>query len=124
MSENNKVHLNYVIVVGSEHEAEGDRIFASHIEWMKKTHHREGEKALLNYCVSKAPELSNPMDPSSSKTGNMIFVLDETYASEAGVADHFEQAQTSWQDFGALGEWLGKNKIVGFPVGKIINKLW
>jgi hypothetical protein len=42
--------------------AEGDRIFASHGSWMKG-HPHEGDVALLEYTVSKGPELSNPVDP-------------------------------------------------------------
>lgn len=118
------VHLNYVIIVTPEHEAEGDRIFASHIGWMKETHHREGEKALLQYTVSKAPQLANPMDPASEKTGKIVYVLDEVYASPAGVQDHFEQAQGSWKDFPALIDWLDKNEIIGNPLGQVVNSLW
>jgi hypothetical protein len=55
--------------------AEGDRIFASHGEWMKG-HPREGDVALLDYTISKGPEPSNPLDPSSEPTGKTIFVLD------------------------------------------------
>ena len=41
--------------------AEGDRIYRSHIDWMKATHHRDGPKALDDY-VFKTPELSDPFD--------------------------------------------------------------
>jgi hypothetical protein len=91
---------------------------------MEATHHREGDKALLSYSVSKSPELSNPMDPTSAPTGNTCFVLTEIYETEAGVADHFEQAGASWQDFPALGNWLEKCKITGLPAAPIINSLW
>ena len=124
MKYDGKIHLNYAIIVAADQEAEGDRIFSSHIKWMESSHHREGEKALLQYIVSKAPELTNPMDTASEPTGNIIFILDEVYETAAGVQDHFEMAQSSWDDFPALAEWIGKNKIVGFPVGKIFNSLW
>ena len=70
---------------------------------MAATHHREGEKALLIYDVSKAPELSNPLDPSSAPTGNSCFILAELYQSDAGVADHFQKAEASWDDFDDAG---------------------
>jgi quinol monooxygenase YgiN len=124
MANKGKVLLNYVIIVPADQVAEGDRIFRSHQTWMESTHHRDGDKALISYEVSKAPEIENPLDTSSSPTGNTVFVLSEVYESEAGVSDHFQQAQNSWQDFGALGEWLGKCRIVGTPAAPIINSLW
>jgi hypothetical protein len=91
---------------------------------MEATHHREGKKALLTYNVSKAPELSNPMDPSSAPTGNTCFILSEIYESEDGVADHFQQAMANWKDFPTLVAWLGKCKITGVPAAPIVNSLW
>ena len=41
---------------------------------MESTHYRDGAKALLSYNVSKAPELSSPMDLNSAPTGNTCFI--------------------------------------------------
>lgn len=90
---------------------------------MEATHHRSGEKALLSYNVSKAGELSNPMDSNSAPTGNTCFILTEIYETEAGVADHFQQAMASWKDFPALGKWLEKCKVTGVTAAPIINSL-
>ena len=68
-----RTHLIYVIVAPPDQVKEGERIFASHAPWMKATHHRDGEKALLTYNVSKGPELSNPLDQNSAPTGNTIW---------------------------------------------------
>lgn len=124
MAHQGKTHLTYVIVAPPDQVAEGDRIFASHGPWMERTHHRDGDKALLTYEVSKAPELSNPFDPSSEPTGNTVFVLTEVYATDAGVSDHFQQAMDGWDEFPALVEWLGKCTVVGAPTGRIVNSLW
>lgn len=124
MAHEGKTHLTFVIIAPPDQVAEGDRIFASHGPWMKSTHHREGDKAMLSYEVSKSPELTNPMDPGSEPTGNTVFVLTEVYESDAGVQDHFQQASTNWSEFDALGEWLGKCRIVGAPAARIINSLW
>ncbi len=124
MAHHGKIQLIYVIVAPADQVEEGKRIFESHAPWMESTHHRDGDKALLTYNVSIAPELSNPMDPGSAPTGNTCFILSEIYETEAGVADHFEQAQTSWQDFPTLGEWLEKCKVTGVPVAPIVNSLW
>lgn len=119
-----KTQLTYVIVAPPDQVDEGDRIFGSHAPWIVATHHRDGEKALLRYTVSKAQELSNPFDQSSAPTGNTCFILDEIYESDAGVVDHFEQAMSNWQDFPALAAWLGKCKISGVPAATVFNSLW
>jgi hypothetical protein len=74
--------------------------------------------------VSKAAELSNPLDPSSAPTGNTCFILNEIYETEAGVADHMEQAMVSWQDFPAFLKWLENCKVTVVPVAPIFNSLW
>jgi len=119
-----KIQLIFVITAPPDQVAEGDRLFKSHQTWMASSHHRTGDKALLSYDVSKAPELSNPFDAASSPTGNTCFVLNEIYESNAGVTDHFQQASTGWSDFPALGEWLGKCKVTGVPAAPIFNSLW
>jgi len=74
--------------------------------------------------VSKAEELKNPLDPSAGVTGNTCLVLNEIYESGAGVADHFARAMSSWTDFAAFVEWLGKCKTAVVPAAKIVNSLW
>src|SRR5947209_18994098 len=71
MSSKGTSHLVIMFTVGPDDVAEGDRLFASHGEFMKG-HPREGDVALLDYSISKGPELSNPMDASSEPTGNKI----------------------------------------------------
>ena len=91
MAHHGKIQLTFVIVCPPDLVEEGDRLFQSHAPWMEATHHRDGDKALLSYSVSKAPELSNPMDTNSAPTGNVCFILTEVYETEAGVADHFQR---------------------------------
>jgi hypothetical protein len=124
MANKGEIQLTFVIVAPPDLAEEGDRLFATHAPWMEATHHREGDKALLSYNVSRAPELSNPMDPSSDPTGNTVFILSEIYETAAGVADHFEQAESSWRDFPAIVEWMGKCSVTGVPVAPIIHSLW
>ena len=124
MAHKNKIQLTIIIVAPPDQVEEGDRIFRSHAPWMEATHHRDGDKTLVSYDVSKAPELSNPMDPSSAATGNTCFVLNEIYETEAGVADHFQQAASSWQDFPAFMEWLEKCTVTAVPAAPIFNSLW
>lgn len=124
MAQHGKIQLLFTITAPPDQVAEGDRLFRSHAPWLESTHHRTGDKALLSYDVSRAPELKNPLDPNAGTTGNTCFVLNEIYESEAGVADHFAQAQASWKDFPAFVEWMGKCKTTVVPSAKIFNSLW
>ena len=124
MAHKGNVQLTFVITASSEQVAEGDRLFADHAVWMKSTHHREGEKALLIYDVSKADELSNPLDPTSEKTGNVHFILAEVYKSQAGVEDHFKQAKEGWSEFNNFLKWIGECKATVIPSATVVNSLW
>ena len=124
MANKGKIQLTILIVAPPDQVEEGDRIFGTHGPWMESTHHRDGDKALLSYNVSKAPEMSNPMDPNAAPTGNTVYVLNEIYETEAGVADHMQQAEASWQDFPALGKWLENCTVTGVAAAPIMNSLW
>ncbi len=123
MNYKNKVQLTAIIIAPLDQAEEGDRVFQSHASWMEATHHRAGEKALLSYTVSKAQELSNPMDLKSAPTGNTCFILTEYYESELGVVDHLQQSG-SWKDFPALMQWLGKCKVTMVAAAPVFNSLW
>ncbi len=124
MSHEGKTQIAFIFTATPDLVAEGDRIFASHAAWMAKTHHREGELALLLYNVVKGPELSNPLDPSSEPTGNASFVLTEVYENPAGLQDHWKQGAESWEDFAAFMEWAGKVKVVTLHGSPVIHSLW
>ena len=122
MSQMGKSHLVIMYTVGPDDVAEGDRIFASHAEWMKG-HTREGDEALLEYSISKGPELSNPMDPSSEPTGKTIFVIDEYYASPAGIARHWQDAADNWSDMAAAVAWSAKGTVTTLHNGTAVQAL-
>jgi hypothetical protein len=124
MSQLGKIQLVFTIVAPQDQAAEGDRIFETHAKWMESTHHREGDKALLSYNVSKAPELTDPMDPSAGTTGKTCFVLAEVYESEAGIADHFEQAAGNWAEFKDFKTWMDACQVTIVPSAQIIHSLW
>ena len=79
---------------------------------------------LVSFQGVRSPELSNPLDPSSPETGNTCFILSEVYESEAGVADHFQQATSSWDDFPAFVKWMENCKVTAVPAAGIFNSLW
>jgi len=124
MKYHDKIQVAAIFTAPPDQAAEGDRIWQSHASWMESTHHRSGEKALLSYNVSKAPELSDPTDVNSAPTGNMCFVLTEIYESKAGIVDHWEQTRGSWGDFPAALKWMEKCKVTFVAAASIITSLW
>jgi len=124
MANDGKSQLLITFVASPDKVAEIDRLVASHAEWMAETHHREGSKALLSYNFSKGPELANPLDPGSEATGNTRYVLDEIYESPDGIANHWEQAQGSWGNFGAMVEMIAGCNPQVLHTGEIAASLW
>ena len=124
MAYEGKSQLLITFVAPSDKVGEIDRLVASHAAWMADTHHREGSKALLSYSFSKGPELANPMDPGSEATGKTRYVLNEIYESPDGISDHWQQAQASWTDFGAIVEILASCDTQTLHSGEIAASLW
>ena len=124
MAHTGKLQFLVVMSAPPDYVEEGERIFKSHADWMQRTHYRDGDKALLIYDVSKGAEMENPMDPNTKPTGNTVFVLSEVYDGQAGLQDHWQQAQSNWKDFSALVDWLGKCKVTMVNGANIIHSLW
>jgi len=124
MSTVGKTQVTIMFIASPDLVAEGERLFASHAAWMERTHYRDGDLALMRYNIIKAPELEQPLDPSSAPTGNTMFVLDEMYESQAGLDDHWKQAGENWEDMGAMMEWAGKCKVITAHNGVAIQGLW
>jgi hypothetical protein len=124
MSEIGKTHIVIMWTVSPENVAAGDQLFESHGKWMTG-HSRDGDTALLDYSISKGPELENPVDPNSAPTGNTVFVLDEFYEAPAGVVEHWRQAVESWQDLDSFMAWSAKAKnVCTLHSGTLVQALW
>lgn len=123
MSDNGKTNIVVMWTAGPDDVAEGDRIFASHVEWMTG-HPREGDEALLSYRASKGAELENPVDPNSPATGNTIFVLSEVYETPAGVGNHWKLAIDTWADLPAFMAWSGKVLVSTLHSGTVVHAHW
>lgn len=121
-----KSHIVIMWTVGPDDVAEGDRVFESHGKWMTG-HARKGDTALRRYNISKGPELSNPLDPNSSPTGDTIFVLSEFYESPAGPVEHWRLAVEPDRklDHDVLVEWSAKaKKVCTLHSGTVVQALW
>lgn len=95
-----RTQLSFRIESPAELESEGGRIFAAHAAFMTRTHHRDGNRALLHYIVAKTP----------AEDGVVVFQLTEIHQSPAGVDDHVEQAD-NWDTHDEFVAWLDKCRV-------------
>jgi hypothetical protein len=107
---------SYLFVCPAELEAEGDRLTAAHTEWMKATHPREGNRALLFRLVTKGPHPSSP--------DAVVFALTEVYQSLAGLDDHFRRVHEEWEEFPAWQALVDKCEGPWWVTGEIEHSLW
>jgi hypothetical protein len=114
--------LTFTFVVPAKSVALADKVFACHAPWMAATHNRTGPTALLSYDVSKMPELTDPVGLKSKPTGKTIYVLNEVYATAAGVEDHFEKTP-SWECFDQFVALVKASKVTRVSTGQIFNSL-
>ena len=124
MAQKGKTQVTMVFTATPDLVAEGDRIFASHAEWMSGSHHKDGNLALLSYNVVKGPELSNALDPSSAPTGNTTYVREEVYETQAGVDDHWRMGTQEWSEFSAFAAWASKCTVTALHGSPVVQSLW
>jgi hypothetical protein len=124
MSHKGSVQVTILFTCSPEHVAEGDALFSSHAEWMEQSHYRDGDLALLAYNVTKAPELSNPLDPGSESTGNTVFSLVEVYATQAGLDDHWARGSAEDEMFGAFVGFANKCTVATSHNATVVQSLW
>jgi hypothetical protein len=97
----------------AELEETGDSIFRDHQAFMSRTHHRDGDKALLQYTVSKLV----------NDDGTVTYLLYEVYQTDEGVADHIEQARAD-DLIDPFHEFLDRCEVIGGGPGTIVSSLW
>jgi len=124
MSQVGNTQITFIFTATPDLVPEADRLFNSHAKWMEKSHHKEGELALLNYNVVKGSELSNPLDPTSEPTDNVCYALTEVYKTPAGLEDHWKQGSANWEDFTAFVEFAKKTKTSVLHGSPVIKSLW
>jgi len=97
--------IHIALRVPKDKEAEMDEYWKSHEALMKSDHKLGvGPEDLLEFYISKGMELKDPMDPNSGETGNLLYVMSETYVSPQGIAKHMEIMGSKWEGMKTLGE--------------------
>ncbi len=86
--------------------AADDDLLTAHAAWMQETHsvvEEEGKLHTLEYCVSKATQLNDMMDPSKGTTGHVVYTVNEVHKDDEHFGKHVELGQ-SW---GRINEFFG-----------------
>ena len=121
---------NFSFIVSADKEKEWDDNVAKHGEWMRETHALATKAnpsygmlgTLVDYYVSKAPEMNNPMDPSAGLTGNLIYTLNEVYTRVEGVEAHMEAAP-SWNSFESFVNMISSSQATMMMNGEVIESM-
>jgi hypothetical protein len=111
-----RTQWSFMFVCPADLEAEADRLFASDASWMQRTHHREGEKALLQYTVTKGPH--------PERGDAVVYAITEIYQSPAGRENHVRQAHETWEDLPAFHALLDQSEGPWGVDGTILHSLW
>lgn len=89
-------------------EAEMDAFWKEHEEWMQASHTvgLDGDDAVaprvLHFHIAKGAEKETPLDPASKETGNLLYIMSETYAAMEGIGKHMAMGGTD------KAEWFKK----------------
>lgn len=127
--------LTIVVITPPQYEAQFDNLWASHAQFWRMTHWGAG----LSYEVDKGPQLSNPLDPSSAPTGNIMYVLHECYpadydhdgappltAQNDDIMEHWAYTAVYWSGFNqiiALMQTPGVT-VVTLHHGQVVHANW
>jgi len=107
--------IHIVWKVPAEEEATMDAFWKEHEEWMRSGHTmgEEGDDStnprLLHFHIAKGPEMKDPLAPEPEPTGNLLYVMSESYVAASGIAKHMElgnKEKAEW--FGKMMEYNGK----------------
>ena len=77
---------------------------------------------LVDYYISKAPEMNNPLDPNEGTTGNLIYTLNEVYTRPEGTEAHMEAA-SSWKSFEKFLGLVGESQATMVMHGEVIQSM-
>ena len=117
----NKKQLQFIWIFKPELTDVAKRVAEDHVKWMNATHTKEGEKALIVLNWSIGPEFKE-----GAETGNIALILTEIYENQAGIDNHFEQAQNNGATFrDNFSDFESKcENLVKINSSDIIHSMW
>ena len=106
------IHMMWKVPAADEPAV--DAYWKGHETWMQSAHtfgavgDDETEPRLLKFYIAKGKELNNPLDPESGETGNLLYIMSETYAAPSGIASHMAKASAEWPGMADLPSYSEK----------------
>jgi len=101
------IHLIWKVPAADEKAV--DAYWTGHEAWMRKEHvmglagDDKVKPRLTSFSINKGKELNNPFDPTAGETGNILYVMSETYASVEGIGSHMAKGPVEWDGMKELG---------------------
>ena len=116
-------HISFCVPNGNTKRM--DDFFETHETFMRETHFIEGDKEplVLCYAVFKAPELKNPLDPSSGETGNTLYGITEIYNGPEGAQAHMMLGQQREQMFSDLIDLTNQHCVAGILGAAVVRAM-
>lgn len=116
-------HISFC--VPNENTKRMDDFFETHETFMRETHFIEGdnEPLVLCYAVFKAPELNNPLDPSSGETGNTLYGITEIYNGPEGAQAHMALGQQREKMFSDLIDLTNQYCVAGILGSPVVRAM-
>jgi len=83
----------------------------------------DNEPLVLCYAVFKAPELNNPLDPSSSETGNTLYGITDIYNGPEGAQAHMALGQQREKMFSDLIDLTNQYCVAGILGSPVVRAM-
>merc|ERR1719231_154624 len=97
------INLGYVVPKDKAEEVKA--VFGKHSAWMAEFY-KGSTEYLISCYFSTAPLFKVPADPSQGETDNVLFTINEEFASKEAVGRHVENASKNdyFPEFGKILE--------------------
>jgi hypothetical protein len=113
--------IHMIQSVPSSEEATMDAFWKEHEAWMRTCHDltREGDDServrITSFNIRKGAEMEDAMAQPPVPTGNILYIMSESYAAASGVAKHLELCSAQ------KGEWMAQLMAYNGKYAKFIE---
>jgi hypothetical protein len=117
----NRPCIHIVWSVPASEEESVDAFWKEHEAWMREKHVMGPGQAdgpqLLHFYIAKGPEMENALANPPVPTGNILYIMSESYLDGAQIGLHMEQGNTEKKEWFEkmlqLNEQYGKHMDIG-----------
>lgn len=117
--------IHMIWAVPKDMEKEMDAFWAEHEAWMRKSHSvekkEEGKPCILHYHIAKGPQVKDPMADKPEETGNLLYIMSETYLNGDEIKAHLDLCGKEMSDWmGRMQGYAGKYALL-MDIGSTAN---